>query len=299
MDDEVKVSLVGDDGHKRRWGLESLLYRKEGRKLSINAKVTAWMFGLFILAGSAYSTISEFFKPTPTENSGPIGFSEQMDSNSSQSEKIQIPSGNSEFNKPQSTSSRPKVVIYYSAPQVIGRPNLGKIPPGTMVKAKFITGASNGPLKAVLAEALAINGEDIAPEGTTLVGSGSSGEDRLTVQFTKLVFKDGKSQSIQAQGCDLSDQTVGVKGKKLSKYAVLLATGAGLNFLGGVAEGLQESQVQNGVATKKSDLRNAALNGASKAALDQSQDILSDVKNKKSVIQVDSGKEFYVLFEGE
>ena len=44
MDEEVKVSLVGDDGHKRRWGLKNLLYRKEGRKLSINAKVTALMF---------------------------------------------------------------------------------------------------------------------------------------------------------------------------------------------------------------------------------------------------------------
>jgi len=299
LDEEVKVSLVGDDGHKRRWGLEKLLYRKEGRKLSINAKVTAWMFSLFILIGSAYSIMSEFFKPTPTENSKPIGFSEQMGSNLSESDKIKIASGNSEFNKPQSFGRKVKTVVYFSAPQVIGRPNLGKIPPGTMVKAKFITGASNGPLKAILAEALAINGEDIAPEGTILVGSGSSGEDRLSVQFTKLVYKDGKSQSIQAQGCDLSDQTVGVKGKKLSKYAVLLATGAGLNFLGGVAEGLQESQVQNGVATKKSDLKNAALNGASKAALDQSQEVLSDLKSKKSVIQVDSGKEFYVLFEGE
>jgi hypothetical protein len=299
MDEEVKVSLVGDDGHKRRWGLENLLYRKEGRKLSINAKVTAWMFGLFILAGSAYSTISEFFKPTPTENLSPIGFSEQMGSKTSESEKIQIPSGNSEFNKPQSNGNRPKAVVYYSAPQVIGRPNLGKIPPGTMVKAKFITGASNGPLKATLAEPLSINGEEIAPEGTTLVGTGSSGEDRLTVQFTKLVFRDGKSQVVQAQACDLTDQTVGVKGKKLSKYAVLLATGAGLNFLGGVAQGLQENEVQNGVVTKKTDLKNAALNGASKAALDQSQDILTDMKNKKSVIQVDSGKEFYVLFEGE
>jgi hypothetical protein len=299
MDEEVKVSLVGDDGHKRRWGLENLLYRKEGRKLSINAKVTAWMFGLFILAGSAYSTISEFFKPTPTENLSPIGFSEQMGSKTSESEKIQIPTGNSEFNKPQSNGNRPRAVVYYSAPQVIGRPNLGKIPPGTMVKAKFITGASNGPLKAILAEPLSINGEEIAPEGTTLVGTGSSGEDRLTVQFTKLVFRDGKSQVVQAQACDLADQTVGVKGKKLSKYAVLLATGAGLNFLGGVAQGLQENEVQNGVVTKKTDLKNAALNGASKAALDQSQDILTDMKNKKSVIQVDSGKEFYVLFEGE
>lgn len=299
MSEEVKVGIVGDDGHKRRWGLEKLLYRKEGRKLSINGKVTAWMFGLFILAGSAYSIISEFFKPTPSESSGPISFNEQVGSNSSDSQKFQIPSGSSDFNKPRATGGKAKVVVYYSAPEVIGRPNLGKIPPGTMIKAKFITGASNGPLKAILAEPLSINGEEIAPEGATLVGSGSSGEDRLNVQFTKLVFRDGKSQKVQAQACDLSDQTVGVKGKKLSKYAVLLATGAGLNFLGGVAEGLQETQVQNGVATKKSDLKNAALNGASKAALDQSQEVLSDLRNKKSVIQVDSGKEFYVLFEGE
>lgn len=296
MNEEAKVQIVNDDGHSKRWGLGTF-YRKEGRKLSINTKVTAWMFGLFILAGSAYSIISEFFKPTPSESSGPIGFNDSVE-NQEQNLKVQIPSGSAEYNKPKAPN-KTNVVVYYSAPQVIGRPNLGKIPPGTMVKAKFITGASNGPLKAVLAEPLSINGEEIASEGTTLVGLGSSGEDRLMVQFSKLVFKDGKSQSVQAQACDLSDQTVGVKGKKLSKYAVLLATGAGLNFLGGVAEGLQETQVQNGVATKKNDLKNAALNGASKAALDQSQEVLSDLKNKKSVIQVDSGKEFYVLFDGE
>lgn len=299
MNEEVKVNFVKDDGHKSRWGLENLLYRKEGRKLSINSKVTAWMFGLFVLAGSAYSVVSEFFKPTPSENSGPIAFNEQVSSESQGSQKIQIPSGTSEYNKPQQNQKKSNVVIYYSAPQVIGRPNLGKIPSGTMIKAKFITGASNGPLKAILLEPLTVNGEDIAPEGTSLVGTGSSGEDRLVVQFTKLVYRDGKTQNVQAQACDLSDQTVGVKGKKLSKYAIMLAAGAGLNFLGGMAEGLQESQVQNGIATKKNDLRNAALNGASKAALDQSQEVLSDIRNKKSVIQVDSGKEFYVLFEGE
>lgn len=296
MSEEAKVRIVSDDGHKKRWGLEAILYRKEGKKLSVNAKVAAWMFGLSILTGSAYSVISEFFKPTPSENQSPIGFNDQIGGEPSQ--KVQIPVGSSEYNKPK-TITRTKGVVYYSAPQVIGRPNFGKIPPGSIVKAKFITGASNGPLKATLIESLSVNGEDLLSEGTVLIGNGSSGEDRLLVQFTKLVTKDGKAESIQAQACDLSDQTVGVKGKKLSKYAVLVATGAGLNFLGGVAEGLQDKESINGVATRKPDLRNAALNGASKAALEQSQEILSDLKNKKSVIQVESGKEFYVLFEGE
>ncbi|MFN8845905.1 MAG: TrbI/VirB10 family protein [Bdellovibrionales bacterium] len=295
MSEEAKVKLGQDDGHKRRWGLSNILYRQEGRKLSINAKVTAWTFGIFILAGSAYSVLAEFFKPTPSESNGPIMFNEQVSSQ----EKIQVPKGNSEMERPKPNGTRPRPATSYAGLQVIERPNFGKIPPGTMIKAKFITGASNGPLKASLVEALTVNNEEIAPEGSILVGNGNSGDDRLTVQFTKLVFRDGKSQNVQAQACDLSDQTVGVKGKKVSKYAVLLATGAGLNFLGGVAEGLQETQVQNGVATKKSDLKNAALNGASKAALDQSQEVLSELRNKKSVVQVDSGKEFYVLFEGD
>ena len=299
MSEEIKVSIVGDDGHKRRWGLGSVLFRKEGRKLSINGKVTAWMFGLFILAGSAYSVISEFFKPTPSENSNPIGFTGYSNFNENDTSTIQIPIGNSELNHKHLGNSKSKLAVYYSAPQVIERPNSGKIPPGTSVKAKFTTGASNGPLKAVLIDSLTINGEEVAPAGSTLVGIGSSGEERLVVQFTKLVFRDGKIQNIQAQACDLSDQTVGLKGKKMSKYAVLLATSAGLNFIGGVAAGLEENEVQSGVVTKKSDLKNAALNGASKAALDQSQEVLTELRNKKSVIQVDSGQEFYVLFEGE
>lgn len=295
MSEEVKVSVANDDGHKRRWGLSSLLYRREGTKQSINGKVVAGLFGSFMLAGVGYSIASEFFKSTPTESSGPIAFNEQVSSQ----ESIQIPMGNSEMVRPTPTRSKAKGVVHYSGLQIIQRPNLGKISPGTTVKAKFITGASNGPLKATLLESLTVNSEEVAPEGTTLVGLGSSGDDRLSVQFTKMVFKDGKSQNIQAQACDASDQMVGVKGKKVSKYAVMLATGAALNVLGGIAEGLQENQVQNGVAVKKNNFNNAALNGASKAALDQSQEILSDVRNKKSVIQVERGKEFLILFDGE
>lgn len=295
MNEEVKVTVANDDGFKRRWGVSSLLYRNEGTKQSINSKVAAGLFGSFMLAGAGYSILSEFFKPTPTQSSGPIAFNEQVNSE----ERIQIPIGNSEITKSSTEKRINKNVISYSGLQLVQRPNFGKIPAGTMVKAKFVTGASNGPLKAVLVETLYVNGEDIAPEGTTLIGNGNSNEDRLSVQFTKLVFKDGKSQLIQAQACDTSDQMIGVKGKKISKFATMLATSAVLNFLGGVAEGLQENQVQNGVAVKKNDLNNAALNGASKAAIDQSQEILSDIKNKKSIIQVESGKEFLVLFEGE
>ena len=295
MSEDIKVNIVDDNGHKRRWGLPSVLYRKEGNKYSLNYRVAAGLFGSFMLMGTGYTLTSDFFKPTPSENSQPIGFNEQLDNN----QKIQVPVGNSETTTPANSKAKSKAATIYTGLQVIERPNQGRIPAGTFVKAKFITGASNGPLKAILIEPLIIEGEEIVPAGTSLVGIGSSGEDRLTVQFTKMVFQNGKSQNIQGIACDLSDQTAGVKGKKVSKYALMLATSAGLNFLSGMAEGLQESQNENGVITKKADLKNAALHGASKAALDQSQETLNDIRNKKSVVQVESGQEFYILFEGD
>lgn len=298
MSDESVVTFANDNGHKNRWGLEKWLYRNEGPKKSVNGKVLAALFGSFMVTGAGYSILSEFFKPTPSESNGPINFHEQI----GEPEAIHVPLGNGETSRQPSRAKprlKPQAPMVYGGLQVIERPNHGQIPSGTMVRAKFMTGASNGPLKAALMENLTVNGEVIAPAGSVLVGVGSSNEDRLMVQFSKLVFRDGKSQNIKGQACDVSDQTVGVKGKKLSKYAVLLASGAGLNFLGGLAEGLQEKEVQNGVVIKKSDLKNAALNGASKAALDQSSQLLAELKKSKSVIQVQSGKEFYVLFEGE
>ncbi|MEY4616381.1 MAG: Bacterial conjugation TrbI-like protein [Pseudomonadota bacterium] len=296
MSEKATVTIAKDNGHKNRWGLSDLMYRQEGPKRSLNGKVAAGIFGALMILGVGYSIVSEFSNPSSGTIQGePIGFNGQLNS----SPQIEIPRGDTEWRKPSPEFKRASSARTYTGLQVIQRPLLGKIPPGTMVKARFITGASNGPLKATLVEPLVVSGDAIVPEGTVLVGSGSSGEDRLTVQFSKLVFNDGKSQNIEAQGCDVEDQTVGIRGKKISKYAYLLAAGAGLNFVGGLTEGLQEAQVQNGVAVKKNDLKNAALNGASKAALDQSQHILNDVKNKKSVIQVESGKEFYVLFQGD
>lgn len=297
MSEVIKSVIAKDEGRRSRWGLSNILYRKEGKKLSLNTKITAWFFTLFMLLGSLYSIVSEFFKPTPSANSIPIAFNKSLAPNFDEPSGFEIPYGNSESKKSSQMNLKTKAIVRYGGTQIIQRPNMGKIPAGTMVKAKFITGASKGLLKAELAESLIVHDEEISPIGSILIGVGSSGEERLSVQFSKLVYKNGEVKSIQAQACDISDQSVGLKGEKVSRYASLLATSAALNFVGGMAEGLRESK--DGEAGKKSDLRNAALNGVSKAAVEQSQNVLNDIKNKKSVIQIQSGQEFYVLFEGE
>src|SRR5258708_23025540 len=119
------------------------------------------------------------------------------------------------------------------------------------------------------------------------------------VEFTKMVFADGAIEAIKAQACDKDDQSIGLKGSKVTKHASLLAAGIGLNFLGGLANGLQESEVQSGIALKKTDLKNAALNGASKATIEESKDIMERWKQQKTVIEVKSGTEICVIFTGE
>lgn len=294
MSEESKVQMVGDDGYKNRWSFSKAFLRQEGRKTSLNGKIVAFM-GLFVLGlATFYVLLREAFRDPPSENKTPIGFNGQV----SPGMPIDVPAAGT-FEAAKQKQPKMLVIKKYPGLQVVQRPRLGKIPPGSMVKAKFVTGASNGPLKAVLTESLLVNGEGVLEEGTVLVGQGNSTEDRLMVQFNKIVFKDGASQNTQAQACDESDQTVGVKGQKISKHALMFASGAGLNFLGGLAQGLQDTEVQGGVATKRNDFKNAALNGASTAALDQSKEVLSELRQKKTVIQVDSGKEFYVLFDGE
>tara|TARA_B110001454_G_scaffold122549_1_gene114449 strand:+ start:39750 stop:40631 length:882 start_codon:yes stop_codon:yes gene_type:complete len=181
--------------------------------------------------------------------------------------------------------------------QRIERKRIGSVPPGTIIRARLITGASNGLVRAETLEAIRILGETYLPSNTTLLGVGQSGEERLTVKFTKAVFRDGNVQSIEAQAADMEDQTVGLTGSKVGKYATKYASAVGLNFVGGMAEGLQDREIVGQQVLTKPNAKNALLNGASKAALEMANETMSDLKNSNPAIQVPAGQEILVLFE--
>jgi hypothetical protein len=84
------------------------------------------------------------------------------------------------------------------------------------------TGASNGPVKAILTEGLTISGEELIEPEAVLLGTGQSTEERLFIHFDKVVFKDGSMASIQADAADSSDKTPGLKGSKVGQYALRL-----------------------------------------------------------------------------
>ncbi len=294
MIEESVVQVVRDSGHKNRWGIGQYLYRQDGKKLTVQGKwVLSMTAGFFLL-----STMLVLIKgPTQMELRSPIAFEGTVSNTSS----VEVPVAAHQDAKSRQARLRGSIttVRRFTGLEVIRRNTALQIPPGSIGKARLVSGGSNGIVKASLIETLSLNGEVLVESGSVLVGNGSSTDDRLLIDFGKMVLKDGSVQTVRAQACDVSDQMVGIKGSQVSKYGTQLAAGIGLNFAGGLAAGLQETTVQNGIATRKTDLRNAALNGAATASVEQSKEILEKWKQQKSVIQVKSGTEICLIFSGD
>lgn len=183
-----------------------------------------------------------------------------------------------------------------AGPKLITRSRNVEIPSGTLARAELVTGASNGSVKAILKDAVRVNGETLIEAGSTILGRGSSTEDRLFVTFTKVLHKEGDVSQVEAEAADSSDKTMGLKGSKVASRAINLAANVGLKFVAGATTALQETEGQSGVAVRKPTMKNAFLSGAAESALEQSNQIASEYKNSAPVIEVKAGTEFFLFF---
>ncbi len=304
MSDDIRISIEPDQGIKNQWA-RGFFYRNDGKKKTFISK------HFLALIGGGFSAMAGVLllqgTPDDSKTTRKESWAPPSDLQNEKIENIPVlaeagnnsPSSNS---SPKSshwgaTSNRP-VAVKFTGPQLVNRPRLGKIPPGSVLKATLLTGGSNGPVRAEVTEKLSVGGETLIEEGSILVGSGQSGENRLTIRFTQMVFKDGAFETIDAQACDGEDKIAGIKGSQVGGQALKLATGIGLNFAGGFSGALQDTGGQGGVVIVKPTLKNALLNGAATAALDQSREMMSDMRNKPPVIEVPAGTSFYVLFQG-
>lgn len=188
------------------------------------------------------------------------------------------------------------VVVRLSGPKLIPRSVKIKVPPGTEAKAMLMTGASNGLVKVKLHEDVNVAGESFLAAGTVLIGQGSSTDDRLFVHFSKAVGEDGSVAGIEAEIADGTDKTVGLKGSFWSTHGGRIAAGAGLNFVAGASEGLQDTQGESGAVVAKPTVRNAILNGTARAALDESNEVASRYKNAPPAVEIRAGTEVVIIF---
>lgn len=292
LNDEPQVVAVQDDGENEQWGRNRVFFR-DGGKWTLKSRTvgiaSAIVFTALILPQffmeDKYASVVVAAKAT-------LSADPSTQASTSTLEKYNT------NEKATKTGGRSGKAVKYTPPQLVGRPRNVLIPPGAMAEARLVSGASNGLIRAELTETLSQSGESLLEEGTVLVGQGSSNEDRLMVAFSQAVFRDGTVANIQGQACDRSDKIVGLKGSKIGNKAINIAGSIGLGFVGGFSEGLQDTQGQQGVAVRPSSLKNALLNATATSALEQSKNLMSDLKEQRPVIEVPAGEPICVIFGG-
>lgn len=292
MNIKAKISVEKENNPSISW-FKRHLYRKEGEKYVLDRKRFTWLFAAIALM----SVLTVSLQPVPDQKKATAteAINTFDDSTLYQFPELAKVLAEEASTKKSALSGQPKTPKR-SGPQVIVRPKIA-IPPAATLPAVLLTGASDGIVRARVTKALSVNGEVAIEEGSILTGSATSTEDRLIISFNKLIDKDGGIRTIQAQAYDKKDNLIGIAGSRLKSNTLKFLGGVGLNFLGSMSEGLQEREGQAGVVVRKSSIKNALLEGASRTALDQSRDIMSDLKNTRSQVRLDDGVEIVIVFE--
>ncbi len=293
MSNTPEIKLKGD-ASQGAWWIELLPVERTGRKYTIHSKRMFW----WLVVSVSLLAITNMVLESNTEGPGRSSISTPDSMPDSKLENI-----------PEATTadiaigvlraSNSKASVKLAGLQVVTRPrDLGKIPPGSMMEAKLVSGASNGLVRAEVSKALYVNGDTMIPEGAFLVGAGSSSEERLFIKFGQVVFKDGTFGNLTAEACDQTDKIVGLKGSLVGNKAIQVAGSLGLGFMGGFSTALQDTQGQQGAVVTQPSLKNALLNGTATAALEESRNMMQDLKNRQPIIEVPQGTTICVMVSG-
>jgi hypothetical protein len=193
--------------------------------------------------------------------------------------------------KPQSVSSELGRI------RVVSLRSISEVPTGSEMQAVLSSGATDGIVKAMLTAPLIVDGEPVIPENSILFGNGKSGEERLMVEFRKVIFPTGESFPLRAQAFDSTDKILGLKGAIVGTRVKKMAGAMAFGFLGGMADGLQTTSGSSMFFPQKPSMRDAALAGTSKAALDQSQAYIEELKRSPNIIEVKAGSDLLVIVD--
>ncbi len=270
---------------------ESIVFEQDGKKKTISKKLmrrVSISFGLLgilaILIGEPKRTIKKATEFTGWQNVG------SRNLNSIPDHKTSEPRRATKLHQVQPTK--------LPGPMTVLRPGANEILPGTIVKAVLQTSATDGPVKAVLIEDVVVNGEVKISSGSMVIGVGQSLESRVGIQFHKAIVNEREVLEINAVALDSEDQLVGLQASRLGSESVRLGASVGLNFVGGLAEGMKERTGVNGASVEQNTTSNALLNGAAHASLEQARSLMESTKNQKVSLMVDTGTPIFLFFNG-
>jgi hypothetical protein len=137
------------------------------------------------------------------------------------------------------------------------------------------------------------------PSGSILSGQFSYGGngDKVFIVFHRLDTSDGKIQKVNARALDSQDYSSGVRGERYSENGIKIASQMGLSMFAGMTDTLTDKEAlgmgANAVQAKPT-MKNALLQGMSKAAQDEAGRTASEIQSLKDYVVVTEGKEIIV-----
>ena len=279
----MKVKMSRQMGRSKQWGFGSLFYFKDGCKDRISTKALKVAVLFPVIPFVLFSSMKNDIKLSGVEGKA-FSMKTYNVSSSLPDEIVGGEKKKSHLKARKQAKFEPLVVTKRPVAEL-------EVAPGTYVKAVLITGASDGPVKVRLLEDVKAGGRTVVPLDSVLIGKGSSTEERLMIDFNKIVLLDGQAIGTNAVACDPSDQMPGLFGSNVNSRALNLAGAFGLNFAAGYSTGSEED-------TKDQSIRQKIQSGAALAALEEAKRLSEKAKNTKPRIEIKRNQKLLILFTG-
>lgn len=290
MWEKLKGYYIMDSGGKK-----TLATKRAVITIAITLLVSAVGFALF----APNDDHSFFQRTTQAPNREPKNQSTNLASPSSPL----FASGQQQLNaekRAEAEKNKRRNVIKYFAPQILGQKGAEtkSIRTGSKLLG-FLMNAVDTREPSMVRVLLPQGGESSGVEierGSVLVGQFNYGGygDKVFITFHRLDTASGRLKKIAAQALDSRDYTMGVRGDVHSGNTVKLASQIGLSMFAGMTDVLTEKQSLGFSQTAKPTMKNALLQGMSRAAQDQASQASSEIQSMKDYVVLPEGKEMII-----
>lgn len=207
--------------------------------------------------------------------------------------------------KADAEQKRKRISINYSAPQIIGDGDSNAR--NMMRSGSKLIGVLKNPIdtraqslvRVVLPRGGEFGNVEIQP-GSILIGhfNYNGDNDIVYIKFSRLDPPDGGSpKKISAAALDAGNFSPGIQGEEFTGGGTKLAASIGLSMFAGMTETLTDKEAignsYNGVQAKPT-MKNALLQGLSKASQDQASRTASAIEQERNYVIVPEGKEMII-----
>lgn len=178
------------------------------------------------------------------------------------------------------------------------------VPLGSIVKCllihNIVTNNFSSPVVAQVWEDFYFDGKLLLPFGTRIYGTARAGRerDRVLVVFHTIVFQDGREVHIKAISLS-KDGSAGLTGMIVSKQNKKRILMMAMNFLSGIALGLQETATNavTGLTEITTNSRNAILEGSANTFEREARRLEKEINAAEGYAIVVAGNQLIVYFE--